>query len=91
VYDNLVFGSIRATAYFYDDDSRLQQLLCYDDDNDNMVDPGSSNAIGDPEYMFLSLIFIYVLFFLSVLYDSFLYACSEIVLFIMIYMYVCHV
>jgi hypothetical protein len=62
----------------------LQRLLCYDDNNDNIVDPGSSNAIGNSGYLFLSLIFIYVLFFMSVLYGSFLYACSKIVLFIMI-------
>jgi hypothetical protein len=56
----------------------LQRLRCYDDD---MVDPtDSSNATG---YMFLSLLFIYVLFFLSILQSYFLYTWLEHVLFIM--------
>jgi hypothetical protein len=47
----------------------LQRLHCYDDD---MVDPtGSSNAIG---YLFLSLLFIYALFFLPVL-QSVIFIC----------------
>jgi hypothetical protein len=53
----------------------LKRLHCYDD----MVDPtGSSNAIG---YLFLSLLFIYALFFLPVLQSSFLFACLEYILF----------
>jgi hypothetical protein len=57
----------------------LQRLRCYDDD---MVDPtGSSNATG---CVFLSLLFIYVLIFLSVLQSSFLYTWLEYVLFIII-------
>jgi hypothetical protein len=48
----------------------LQRLLYYNDDN--MVDPmGSTNATGNPKYLFLSLLFIYVLFFLSVFHGSF--------------------
>jgi hypothetical protein len=60
-----VLGSIRATVY--DDDSRLSATTtCYGDD---MVDStGSYNAT---EYLFLSLLFIYALFFLSVLQSSF--------------------
>jgi hypothetical protein len=62
----------------------LQRLRCCDDD---MVDPTSlSNATG---YLFLSLLFIYAFFFLSLLQSSFLYACLEYVLFIIInYIYV---
>jgi hypothetical protein len=54
----------------------LQRLRCYDD---NMVDPsGSSNAAG---YPILSLLFIYVLFFLS----SLVY-----VLYILLIRNICH-
>jgi hypothetical protein len=62
----------------------LQRLHYYVDD---MVDPtGSSNSTG---YLFLSLIFIYVLFFMSVLQSSFLYTWLEYILFIVInYIYV---
>jgi hypothetical protein len=79
-------GSVRATAY--DDDSRLSAMIthlhCYDDD---MVDPtSSSNATG---YLFLSLLFIYALFFLPLLQSSFLYACLKHILSIVInYIYI---
>jgi hypothetical protein len=77
-------GGVRATACIDFSTTTttpdfLQRLLCYND-NDTMVDPGSSNA----RYLLISLIFIYALFFLSFFSSSFLYAYIEIVLLIMV-------
>jgi hypothetical protein len=94
VYDNLIFEHSRDCLLLRQ--QRRLQTACSvyfatttTTSEQSSLDLGYSNAIGNPVYLFLSLIFFYALFFLSVIYDSFLYACSEIVLFIMIdYIYV---
>jgi hypothetical protein len=82
VYGDLVFGSVDFSTTMTTPDC-LQRLLCYNDD-DTMVDPGSSNATRNARYLPISLIFIYALFFLPFFSSSFLYAYIEIVLFVMV-------